>query len=335
MYSQTTQLPYILNYERARTHFNNTKKPPRSKKWADNERPLKNAAAHHYRIVRDEDNDCDWYDIVLYQTTMARFYKPTAEGHERRLYMGNSSRTSLSFMADVLSMYWVTHLPVQPVENLHRQLRELDKKVAVFVGVGRPLDKDKGMPYSADLWFDANGVLLVDKSSALTAWRRVSTNDNLLERKRLRQLMEGYATLMALRLPEFLNENTKLSRQDTYAFSRVDSDNRRLRDFVHVVVNGEQPSEAHINALVDYTANAVASLAAKRADKIVQLGWHPSSIKVFSNLRVDDLKISEKDVISLVTNKLLRVCGAMQQSGRVEYPSFRPSEDLPRSNLFV
>ena len=58
-------------------------------------------------------------------------------------------------------------------------------------------------------------------------------------------------------------------------------------------------------------------------------------IKNIPNLFIDELKISEKDVMQSVVNKLLRVSGAANPSERVMYPSFRPAVDLPRSNLFV
>ena len=333
MYSNTRLLPYVLNYAGAHNQFSLTKKPSRSKKWDDNERPLKNVAAHHYRIVRGGHGD--WYDLVLYQTVMARFYKPDAQGHERRLYMGHWSQTSKAFMQDVLGMYTTSFMPVHQdgVGTINWHNRE--HKVAVFIGEGRSIGNDRGMDYSADLWFDEHGVLIIDKSEALEARRFLSSTQDKHKRKEIRALFEGYATLMALRLPEFLNPNTPIGRQDTYAFAKINADDRTLLDFVNTVVNGEQPSEAHIDALVKYTANAVEALASKRAQDFVSLPYTDLCIKNIPNLSIDDLKISEKDVIQSVVNKLLRVSGAANPSERVVYPSFRPAVDLPRSNLFV
>lgn len=333
MYSKTRELPFIRNYADAHNYFNKTSSPPRSKKWTSNERPLKNVSAYHYRLTRHRGGE--FYDVVLYQTTMARFYKPTAEGHERRLYMGHYSQTSTSFMSDVLRMYCITNVPVQPITAPNNNWGEQDKKVAVFIGQGKRIGDDMGMDYSADLWFDADGLLLVDKSRALDAHRLFSTEADKAKRKELRQLMEGYATLMALRLPEFLNENTTISRSDTHAFSKVKSDDYGLREFVNAVKLGEQPTEQHVKALVQYTDNAVSALASRRAAQSVKLPWRNASIKEILQLNIDDLKISEKDVIKIVTSKLLRVSGAAAPSGWVPYPSFRPAVDLPRSNLLV
>lgn len=333
MYSRTNLLPYIRNYTEAHNHFIDTKKPPRSKKWDENERPLKNVSAYHYRLIRHRGGE--FYDVVLYNTTMARFYKPTAEGHERRLYMGHYSQTSTSFMHTVLYVSPVTYMAVQPIERPYYRWDEQDKKVAVFIGEGKRIGDDMGMDYSADLWFDANDILLVDKSRALDAHRLVSTAEDKARRKELRQLMEGYATLMAMRLPEFLNENTRVSSHDSVPFQKIRADDRGLKEFVNAVKLGEQPTERHIEALVQYTANAISALAARRASDFANLPWAGARLKEFPQFSIDDLKISEKDVIKTVTDKLLRVSGAADLSGRVPYPSFRPAVDLPRSNLFV
>jgi len=333
MYSNTRLLPYIRNYKEADNYFIDTNKPPRSKKWDENERPLKNVSAYHYRLIRHRGGE--FYDVVLYNTTMARFYKPDAQGHERRLYMGHYSQTSTSFMNTVLYVSPITFMPVQPLERPYYRWDEESKKVAVFIGEGKRIGDDMGMDYSADLWFDADGLLLVDKSSALDAHRLVSTAEDKARRKELRQLMEGYAMLMAMRLPEFLNEKTVVSSRDTVAFSKTNSDDYGLREFVNAVKLGEQPTERHIEALVQYTDNAVSALASRRAADFVSLPWVGMCLKEFPQLDIDDLKISEKDVIKTVTDKLLRVSGAAALSGRVIYPSFRPAVDLPRSNLFV
>lgn len=333
MYSSTRQLPYVINYAGAHNQFMLTKKPPRSKKWDDNERPLYKVSTYHYRIVRGGHGD--WYDLVLYQTVMARFYKPDAQGHERRLYMGHYSQTSKSFMENVLGVYPISFMPINQGSAGTRNWHHREDKVAVFIGEGKRIGDDRGMDYSADLWFDENGVLLVDKSKALDAHRFFSSTSDKHRRKEIRTLFEGYAMLMALRLPEFLNPNTIVGRQDTYAFAKINSDDRTLLDFVNTVVNGEQPSEAHITALVNYTANAVEALASKRAEDFVSLPWTHHCIKNIPNLSIDDLKISEKDVMQSVVNKLLRVSGAANATERVVYPSFRPAVDLPRSNLFV
>ena len=343
MYSNTRLLPYIRNYKEADTYFIDTKKPPRSKRWEENERPLKNSSAHYYRLTRHRGGE--FYDVVLYNTIMARFYKPTVEGHERRMYMGHSTQTSKSFMDTVLYVSPITFMPVQPLERPYYRWDEEDKKVAVFIGEGKSIGHHVGMDYSADLWFDADGLLLVDKSRALEACRLFSTAEDKARRKELRQLMEGYAMLMAMRLPEFLNENTMVSSRDTIAFNKVKSDDHGLREFVVAVKRGEQPTERHIEALVNYTDNAVSALASRRAADFVSLPWVGTCFKELRTLHqgvvnmakldIDDLKISEKDVIKTVTSKLLRVCGAEAPTGRVPYPSFRPAVDLPRSNLFV
>ena len=86
-YGLSRNLTCLYQYDHADEFFNKTKKPPRSKKYAENERPLGSVPASHYKIIKGE----NYYDIKLYSTIMARYYAPDADGGQRRLYMGHYS----------------------------------------------------------------------------------------------------------------------------------------------------------------------------------------------------------------------------------------------------
>ena len=45
-------LPTISGYPQAQRYFNETRKPPRSKRWEEHQRPLHTTSATHYRIER-------------------------------------------------------------------------------------------------------------------------------------------------------------------------------------------------------------------------------------------------------------------------------------------
>ena len=97
-YGLSNNLPRLHNYLQAHAYFEGRAKPPRSKKYEINERPLASVTHAHYKIIKGE----NYYDIKLYSTIMARYYAPDAEGVERQLYMGHNSMTSRSFMWQVL-----------------------------------------------------------------------------------------------------------------------------------------------------------------------------------------------------------------------------------------
>ena len=100
MYGNTTRaLPRVYSYADAQAVFNR-RGAVRSKKWAENERPLYKTY-YHYRIAKRD----NYFNIILYNTVMARYYAPTmvdGKQHERRLFMGDNSVTSKDFMHHVL-----------------------------------------------------------------------------------------------------------------------------------------------------------------------------------------------------------------------------------------
>lgn len=70
-----TNMVQLNSWAAANKHFSMTSKP-RSKKWTEDERPLDCVRKHHLRLVRRDDAS---YDLVLYSTTMIRYFKPEGE----------------------------------------------------------------------------------------------------------------------------------------------------------------------------------------------------------------------------------------------------------------
>jgi len=92
----------IQNYEAADYLFKTPLKT-RSKKWKENQRPLDGISKPHFRVEKHD----GYYDVVLYSTSMARFYKPELiNGCERRevQYNVDERQTSTYFMYRVLGV---------------------------------------------------------------------------------------------------------------------------------------------------------------------------------------------------------------------------------------
>lgn len=142
-FSNTSGLKRVRHYEEAHRYFTQTAKP-RRKGWSDNERPLGTAAQHHYRIVQGDEGR--YYDVILYSTTMARFYAPNSAGETRICYNGDGRPTSTQFMARVL---WINAVQTyKDTEGIER-----------YVPIGSQ------RRFSTDLWFNAEGQLLVKCST--------------------------------------------------------------------------------------------------------------------------------------------------------------------------
>ena len=142
-FSNTNNLARVRHYEEAHRYFTQTAKPRRSE-WDDNERPLGTATQHHYRIEQRDDGR--YYDVILYETTMARFYAPNNAGETRICYNGDNRTTSTCFMYRVLGV------------GTHRQ-REDTMGINRYVPIGSERD------FSTDLRFDKGGRLMVAAST--------------------------------------------------------------------------------------------------------------------------------------------------------------------------
>jgi len=101
-FSNVSGCTSIRNYEQAARHWNSTPEPGRPGgalrvKWAG-ARPLDDSSKWHYRLERHENGGEVYYDVCLYHTVMARFYKPEADGTRRAEYTKDSRSTSHLFM---------------------------------------------------------------------------------------------------------------------------------------------------------------------------------------------------------------------------------------------
>jgi hypothetical protein len=179
-------LPNVTSWESAHSTFNNTKQP--RSKWADNQRPLKDSRSYHYRIERL--NGGEHYDVVLHNTVMARYYKPTPEGR-RVLYTGHPSNMSKQFMRHVL--------------NVHHQNTRMttDGRLVAVPIANRDSIPDKGSTFSADLWLVDRHLIDVAKSSHTTHYTKRMSPDDKATHKRARANMENLITLACMRIPEF------------------------------------------------------------------------------------------------------------------------------------
>lgn len=192
----------ICGFNQAARYFEETKKP-RSVKWSDDERPLYNTRSHHYRIVKGEESGVPFYDLVLYSTSMIRYYQPNAFGFNRVLVRGHYSSASGTFL-------WHHGFA------RGRALNVVDAQGGVREGkllLNHDTHKatDHGVPHgwSADLMFigepsDGYKVLL-DKSRHIPGYKAATSPEDSAKRKHLKTLCDHWIELLGYRLDEYLN----------------------------------------------------------------------------------------------------------------------------------
>ena len=322
MYQNITHtLPRVLNYEDADRLFTRTAKP-RSARWAENQRPLKDTRSHHYRIEKYS----GYYDVVLYQTVMGRFYEPLPDGRQRRLYRGHYSNTSQSFMSNVLyTGAYKSHITTE------------GKTVMAPVYNNCPF-VDLGSSFSADFMFTKDNRLIVAESKHTPHYRFVSSAEDKEKRKRIKAQLANYVMLAVLRMQEY-RDNVTISLDKGQPFSGFNGASVEERVSVEVLLHGE-PEQRHIEKfLTDIAQEVFDVLASKRGYK--QEGfklpnfWSRNAGHKASAYEDLEKPITEKEFEQALFKRCLSLVRADKPSENQELPQFMPKEDYPRTNIHV
>jgi len=306
-------MPYVRTYEEAEKQFNK-RGAVRSKKWAENERPIYKTY-HHYRVVKH----AEYYDLILYRTVMARYFKPeTIDGklHERCLYMGDQSITSRDFMHHVL--------------GVSQGMREIlaDDKIVIAPIYHRASLHHDGEPFSADYLY-VDGTLDTTKSMHTRHFRKVSSKDDRAQRAEVVKLFEPYIMMAQMRMPEF-HANAEVTRNAGTPFSG--GSERRYQDSICEMAEGSTDQIA-INHFFELCQNAYDVLASKRAYK-----QDDFNIGSWQNREVDHVDKLEKPITppefrTAIVGRINRLTGGDQRTEVVEIPQFVVESEYPRTNI--
>ena len=189
----------ICGYNQAARYFEETKKP-RTVKWGEDERPLYNTRSHHYRIVKGEDSYAKYYDLVLYSTSLIRYYKPSLTGEQRVLVRGYSSSASRAFV-------WHHCMGMGKPLNLkdgHGLIREGKLVLNPAVHAADTF----GVPYnwSADLMFTDDSLRTIDltRSRHIPIYKAATSDEDKVKRKQLKQAVDHWIELLGYRLETYL-----------------------------------------------------------------------------------------------------------------------------------
>lgn len=311
---QTRALPYIRSFAEADIYWHKTKKPPRSKKWEEWQRPLKNTSSHHYRIEKHG----DVYDLVLYRTVMARYFKPDSNGRELRQYIGHDSLTSRGFMSDVLGVSYFS------------RRHTTDGRVVYMPVPTVPL---RGMEFSCQAWFTADGRLIVETSSHTPLFKKVSHDDDKYLRKAIKAKFEPLLTLCGMRVAEFeTTEQADWMRGGDFVSAGLRSKHTiAISDIVRAFEMGTEPKADDITLFFEAARICYIKLVSDRAIDQKLLNWHNQNC---SPLDIEQ-RVTEKDLIRSLWGAVLKHGHLKQQNGRIEYPQFPEPDQVVLSNVFA
>lgn len=297
-------LPTIRNYADAQRWFNKTPQPnTRKGQWTSDKRPLKDTRSWHYRI--EQGRDGEFYDVCLYRTVMARFYKPTPEGR-RVMFAAHPSNVSKQFMRNVT---WHSHFQIM--------LTTTNEQVAVPVA-NRDSIHDGRTPFSASLWFNASDMLDVSRSAHTPHYtHRMNAYDKAV-RVQARANAEPLTTLACLRMAEF------------EAAATLDED--KLEPF-----RGGVNVDYNIRSAIQRIAMSPESIAefdARQFMKLAQLVYDYEATKIAVCTPVGETaqRVSEKVLADGLWRVMKRDVPALNSKSHArELPQFMSAELYPRN----
>lgn len=296
----TRALPYCRSYEEAKKLFDKTPQP-RGKDWCDWQRPLDDARKWHYRIERRGNPQAEpaYFDICLFQQVMARYYKPEADGTRRVLYSSDDRQTSHGFMHDVL----------QVSTGWEDWFTPDDRKVFVPLWTSNSI-YDEGERFCADLRFDAEGRLLVERSNHTGVYRKLASADDKATRKAIREAVQPFVTLALMRKPEFETEAAPNGgyRYGRRRFNGYDLDWRQTKAGETLARN---PSKADADTMVAFfeAAHRIHAFLRDRSE--------------------DGAPPTPESFARALTEWLLRsTAEGTERSGRVDLPKFHTEEQI-------
>ena len=209
-------LPAITSYEQAKKWFDKTPKPPRSKKWNNHERPLKNVSAWQYRLERGEDDA--YFDVCLYHTKMIRYLKPDQHGYRVVYIRGYDTLTSRHFIARNVAGCYGGQVASFTGEDGKQYVVPFNHHVWNHYKRNHPEIKHGDELFSAMLTFTSTGRLVVSASDHIPVHKRVVSDERRQERAAFRKQIEVIKLLATYRLDSY-RENAQWESRSAFGKS--------------------------------------------------------------------------------------------------------------------
>ena len=182
----------MINYQYAQDTFNKTKKPPRSKKYADHQRPLRRVSESHLMLQKDAHS----YVYKINGVDVVRVFEPNQAGE---------------YEVAVIGLYGTYDIQLQYKFTGYYNGRNVTTTTGDMVRVPlNPYYQDQGKDFSALLTFDSSDKLIVEKSWHADVYRLASDDGDKQKRKDIKKELDAYVTLQMFKLPT-LKDNVNLS----------------------------------------------------------------------------------------------------------------------------
>lgn len=305
----------IHGYPEAKRYFE-TRKAVRSKRWTADERPLVSSTEIWFKTKRGPNDD--YYDLCLYRQSVVRYFRPEEDGSYRVLLANTGYRRTGDFLGVNEWGWW------------YKQWRTTcGKEVMIPLSTdlqGKNGDSNVPANWSADLWFDKSGLLILEKSDHRPVYTRKSGSEDKAARKQVLSALENVLTVLMLRLPTF-HADSAVCRQRGEAFGGHREHYLCYEDVSHILA-GAPIDDGILTVLLPFAQEVYNVALSKQVVKSGEYNgpyWGEVPGKVFPS-------IPEESFRRALRNALIRHSGLAKQSVNVPLPQF--PEKLPRRYFF-
>lgn len=191
----TYNIATIQNYGQAHAFFNEAHYPARSKKWLPHQRPLRNTSSPHLRIEKGEHLGLQYYDLVLYQTPLVRYFEPNADGEQAVWLKNHYTNSSQRFLWN--ARWW------DGKKMVNTEGREFPLQLSGQLNLARNLWDDE---FTCKLVMTAGGCVIESKSAHIPFARKRSTATHRAKRKQLRESMAMLFDMMEMQYQSFISD---------------------------------------------------------------------------------------------------------------------------------
>lgn len=308
----------MMNYQQVAEKFASIKKPPRSKKYNEFQRPLRRVAENFLMLQKDPHS----YVFKICNVEAVRFFEPECDTKYQVALraMGNTYEDQMMYR--YTGLYSGMKLATTDGTEVRMPLN--------------PRFREQGKDFSAMLTFNNDGLLMLDESWHADIYTLRSTEDDKDKRKKLKSDLESYITLQQFKL-QTLKDNAKITSRLGRPFAGT-SISYGARAKMHTFLNDDVlPLELPEFALIfdEVAQDCFNTLASKRVyntdNKLLYRGWTADpSLEADKREKAEDIaqEITPEEFKASLTNALLTIAGISKGSSTLALPQF-PNK-LPR-----
>ena len=314
----------MITYQHAQDQFNKTKKPPRSKKYNEYQRPLRRVSESHLMLQKDAHS----YVYKVNGVDVVRVFEPNAAGE---------------YEVAVIGLYGTYDIQLQYKFTKYYNGVGIVTTLGDMVRVPlNPFYKDQGRDFSALLTYNSSDQLIVEKSWHADIYRLASDDGDKQRRKDIKKELDAYVTLQLFKLPT-LRDNVNLSSEMGRPFGESRLGYALISTMQDALLNLPLPieSQSFMESFDKVAQDCFDMLASKKvynhngADLFYKMGnWQrqrdPASADDAQE-KADDLvaEITADEFKKSLVARLMSFAGLSKGTQSIPLPQF--SKTLPRT----